>query len=592
MNDFFWGLDDEPLPEAEPVLAGQVLRDYQNRAVDSALREFESVQSTLLVLATGTGKTSVACEIAKRMQPKKTLFLAHREELIYQAAQRMNQFGLKTGIEMAETRSLGSYDWDCLVSTIQTQIAGHNGERRMSKFDPMDFGLVVVDEGHRIVGASYGKVLEYYKRNPEVKILVLTATPDRADGVALRGAVNSVAYDYEILSGIEDGWLVPVRPFLVGVEGLDFSHVRTTAGDLNGADLADVMEKEKPCHKIIQATFETMYGLEQNTLSNVPVEEWAPYLEDCGRPLKTLVFATTVKHAEMMSNIFNRTKDMAAWICGTTPKLDRRSILKRFGSGELKILCNVGCLTEGWDEPGVELIVMARPTKSRCLFSQMIGRGTRPLPGVADPWETAEERRRAIADSPKAFLSVLDFAGNSGRHKLMSSADILGGKYPAEVVELAKKRMKNAKRPGLLGEEMEKARQEIEKRKRETEARKARLVGKASYAKHEVDPFDQYDRASIGAVDRPKYRNEPTLTEKQYGVLVSTIGIAEVKKLNGWQQRSKLNDIFRQRQAGCAPASFKQKAVLARFGYDTEVGFKEASEMIDALARNGWKKPC
>jgi superfamily II DNA or RNA helicase len=147
--------------------------------------------------------------------------------------------------------------WDdslCVVSTIQTQIAGRRG--RMNRFDPFKFDLLVIDEAHHSTAGSYRKVIDYYRQNPNLKVLGVTATPDRADEEALGQVFESVAYDYEILDAINDGWLVPINQQMVTIDGLDFSAIRTTAGDLNGADLAKVMEAEKNLHGIVSATLE------------------------------------------------------------------------------------------------------------------------------------------------------------------------------------------------------------------------------------------------------------------------------------------------------------------------------------------------
>lgn len=259
---------------------------------------------------------------------------------------------------------------------------------------------------HNCTALSYRKILEYFKLNPDIKILGVTATPDRTDEEALGQVCDSVAFNYSITEAISDGWLVPISCQMVSIAGLDFSSVRTTAGDLNGADLAAIMEAEEVCQGVCSATLDII-GDKQ-----------------------TIVFTPSVKHAEMACAIFNRHKaGIAEWVSGKTEKEARRKIMDNVVSGKTQILCNVGVATEGFDAPGVEVIVMARPTKSRALYAQMAGRATRPQAGLVDQFATAAERRTAISSSKKPNAMLIDFVGNSGRHKLINGLDLLGGKY-------------------------------------------------------------------------------------------------------------------------------------------------------------------
>jgi superfamily II DNA or RNA helicase len=256
---------------------------------------------------------------------------------------------------------------------------------------------VLVHNCHHGISPSYQNLINYYRQNKNLKVLGVTATPDRTDEEALGQIFQTVAYDYEILDGITDGWLVPIEQQFVSIAGLDFSSVRTTAGDLNGADLNAVMEAESNMQGVAGASIEIIGNR------------------------RTIIFTASVKQAEVVCNILNRHRaGMAEWVCGLTNKDVRRETLARFESGATQVVCNCGVLTEGFDNPAVEVIVMARPTKSRSLYAQMAGRSTRPLPGIVDGPETADERRVAIAQSDKKSCWIIDFVGNSGRHKLMS----------------------------------------------------------------------------------------------------------------------------------------------------------------------------
>lgn len=541
-----------------------IIRPYQREAVEAAFREWEEVQSTLICLPTGAGKTICACEIIKRFHPRRAIFLCHRSELVFQAVKSIEKYtGYECSIEMADFRATTTF-WNkspVVISTIQTQIAGNGGNGRMQKFSPDDFGILICDESHHAVSPTWKRVIEHYKKNKNLKILNLTATPDRADQKALGEIIDSVAFDYEVVDAINDGWLVPIHQQLVEIEGLDFSQVKTTAGDLNGAELAEIMEAEKNLQGIASASLQIIGAR------------------------RSLVFAASVKHAEMLSEIFNRHRaDMSSWVCGKTPKDERADILKKFDNGVTQIVVNVGVLTEGYDSPGVECIIQARPTKSRCLFSQMVGRATRPLPGIVDGLETAEERKQSILHSAKPNCLVVDFVGNSGRHKLITTADILGGKFSDEEIELAEKNAREKNAAVDMADELENAREEIEESKRKEAARKARLVATATFRIHSINPFDILEMKP----ERERgWDSGKQLTAFQKAML-NRNGI-DASGLSYHQQKQILVELFRRLNEKLA--TFKQVKLLKKHGYDTkETTMKQASNLIDDLAKAGWNR--
>jgi len=571
------------------------LRDYQQKGSDSIREAWTDNTSTLLVCPTGCGKTQIFTDVIGRMAPRRSIVLAHREELIWQARNRIEAMtGLSVEVEMADMRADSSFLTrpDVVVTTVQTQCSGCDDKGRMSRFKPDDFGLLVIDEAHHATSPSYRKVIDYYCQNPNLKVLGVTATPDRTDEEALGQIFQSVAFDYEILDAIHDGWLVPIDQQMVAVGNLDFSDVRTTAGDLNGADLAAVMESEGPIQSVVMATMEAMYALAPNTLLKLPVADWWKACEAFGLdvPRRTLAFASSVRHAEMLSDILNRVKPgLCAWVCGATPKDDRRMILQKFDNGELPALSNCAVLTEGFDSPAVQVIVMARPTKSRSLYSQMVGRSTRPLPGLVDPLPTADERKSAIAASSKPSCLVIDFVGNAGRHKLMTSADILGGKVSDAAIERAVKKAKEEGAPVRMSELLDKSEDEIQaellERKRADEARKARLVAKARYTTTAINPFDVFQ---LQPVRERGWDSGKTLSEKQRSLLMKQ-GI-DPDSMPYAQARQFINTMFqRWSQKLC---TYRQAKCLQKHGYDTKtMTMKDATKLIDQLAANGWKRP-
>lgn len=502
------------------------LRDYQQACHDSILEKWRTHQSTLAVLATGLGKTIIFAHIIKSMQPKRALVLAHRAELIWQAVEKIRlATGLVCDVEMADYSShSGLFTRSpVIVGTVQTL----NSRARITKFRPNDFGVVIIDEAHHSTSPTYRRIIEHFKQNPDIRILGVTATPDRADNEALGQVFEETAFDYDILQGVDNGWLVDVSQFFFPIESLDFSHVRTTAGDLNGADLARVMEAEENIQGIIQPTLEVMHELPRHSLTPIAVGDWRTFL--AGHPSgRTIVFTASVVQAETCCDILNRAvPGIAEWVCGDTNKEERKEILKRFAGGKTRIVCNCGVLTEGFDNPGVEIIVMARPTKSRSLYAQMVGRSTRPLPNVVDPWATKEERKKAISDSPKKFCRIVDFVGNSGRHRLMTSYDILAGKISPEIIDRAIKAcQKNEKGKFVckhLTNEEEAARKEKERRadsnRKSEEERKARLIAKVQYGIREVNPFGR-DKGPVQQ-HHLDWQGERVPTEKMRRILSS-----------------------------------------------------------------------
>lgn len=556
-----------------------ILRDYQQSAKEAVFREWETVCSTLVVLPTGAGKTILFASVIEQMQPKRAIVIAHRGELIWQARDKiMKVTGLDCAIEMGELQadrgllSLLSKS-PVVIATVQTlnSSAGESrlfGKRtRMTRFNPKEFGVMVVDEAHHGTSKTYRSVIDHFRAiNPDIKVLLVTATPDRSDEEALGQIAESVAFNYEILDAIHDGWLVPIEQQMVSIEGLDFSGIRTTAGDLNGADLAAVMESEKNLHGVASSSIEIIGDR------------------------RALVFTSSVKQAETICAIFNRHRtNMAAWVCGKTPKDERALMLSDFQSGAVQVVCNCGVLTEGFDDPGVEVILMARPTKSRSLYSQMAGRSTRPLPGVVDGLESKGQRKLSIAMSKKRSCLIVDFVGNSGRHKLMTTADILGGNVSeqakAAAIEKAKKSGKAVLMSATLDEEEDRLIKEAKEKKIKEDARKAKLVAKVKFTTSKINPFDAMD---ITPVQERGWDKGKSLTEKQRTLLMRQ-GI-DPDEMTYTQGSQVLRELFKRWKNGMA--TMKQCAALKRYGYLTEgLTTKQAGATLDALAKNNWKKP-
>lgn len=506
-------------------------RPYQVEIVDAVLKEFETVHSTLVLSATGTGKTIMtAAIIEKRLPMGRCMVIAHREELIYQAVNKIGRVvGIRPDIEMAGkyAQEFGFLDpVEIVVGTVQTLNSGQK-RPRYERFDPTDFSTLIVDECHHSTSQSYLRILNHFRQNKDLRIVGFTATADRSDNKALGQVFESAAYTYDIRDATDDGWLVPISQEYIQCSDLDFSGIRTTAGDLNGGDLSKVMEDERILHEMV----------------------W-PTIDKIGDK-KAVFFAQSIAQAQRTAEIFNRHRSgMAECVFGKTPKEDRKDIFRMHGT-RFQVLVNVGVLTEGYDDPEIEAVVCGRPTKSRSLYTQMVGRGTRPLDGLVDPFETADERKAAITGSTKPHIHVIDFVGNSGRHKLISSADVLGGDYDAEVVEWAKKTLVDNRGDADMAETLKKAKQELdEKQQREEEERRRKVKARARYRSRQVDAFGDGDRFASKAV----------------------------KPAQHWY---------------FTPATEKQRTLLMNKGLNIpdEMTVADASKMIDAIAKNRWRVP-
>lgn len=477
------------------------LRPYQQHTVTSIRDQLRSNNSTLAVLATGLGKTVVFSHLAHQW-PGRCLVLAHREELVQQAAQKITAItGSAPGIEMADARvdESGFYTPSrIVVGSVQTLCK----PRRQERFRRDSFHLLIIDEAHHAVASSYRSVMEYFApQGHPLKVLGVTATPQRSDQLAMGQVFQSVAYDYGIEPAVSDGWLVPVRQQAIKVEGLDFSHVRTTAGDLNEGDLNRILSEERHLHSIV-----------------------APTVEIAG-DLPTLVFCVSVQHAHLVAELINRYKPRSAIaLSGSTSKDDRRRWIAQFREGNVQFLCNCALFLEGFDAPTTSMIVMARPTKSLPLYTQVIGRGTRPLPGVIDSPHlqtgTPEERRAAILASSKPGMLVLDFVGNSGKHKIVQASDVLGGKYGEEVRQYARKTAEEEGGAAGIEERLDRADAEVSLISEEQERRR-KIQARAQFTTNEVSPFDGKKASSStpGILSGP-WEGPERITAKQYGMLV------------------------------------------------------------------------
>ena len=366
---------DNPVKVEDATPIPQDLRGYQAESVDAIMREHQDVDATLLVLPTGTGKTTVFSDWIRRTMERgdRTLVIAHRNELIDQARARIyQQTGTRPGKEKAS--DFANRDDQIVVGSIQSMRGS-----RLEAWPPDHFQNIVVDEAHHIKAQTYEDLLEWFTG---YKLLGVTATPDRADGRELGDHFDSVAYQYSLIQAIDDKYLVPIKAKRISDYKIDLRGVGRSFGkhgDFKASDL------DRQITKYVRSIADTIRT-------------------ECeGR--RTLVFlpkkATVARMVEELQDIGVK----AEGLTDDNTEETRTATMARFKDGTVDVLCNVMLFTEGLDVPQIDCVVVARPTMSRALYAQMIGRGTRPWPG-------------------KDHLLIVDFTWNYKRHEIATTYDL------------------------------------------------------------------------------------------------------------------------------------------------------------------------
>lgn len=329
----------------------------------------------LVVLPTGTGKTVVFCHLAKVMAAR-TLILVHRDELLQQAIEKIRMVWPEAVVGVVKGRQ-NQLDAGAIAASVQTLVR----KDRRAQLPP--FELVIVDEAHHYVAHQYREVLGDLGAWREDGPLVVgfTATPQRGDKVGLQRVFQKVAFHRSILSMIRQGYLCDLKGIQVRAE-FDLDDVKTVAGDYDEQDLARVVN--------------------QPWFNDLVVDAYRKHAE--GR--QAIAFACSVDHATELAGRFMSAGIAAGVVHGRLNGRERHAILESFRKQDIQVLSNCELLTEGFDAPEVSAVLLARPTKSQALYTQMVGRGIRLFPG-------------------KAECMVLDFVGNS-QHGLMSLPALFG----------------------------------------------------------------------------------------------------------------------------------------------------------------------
>lgn len=514
------------------------LRPYQIEAVNAVEREWnEGHKKTLLVLPTGCGKTICFSATAQRRasRQERTLILAHRDELLKQAADKLKKAtGLDSTLEKADSHAAGSF-FPVVVGSVQTLMR----DKRLQEYAPDAFSAVIVDEAHHALSDSYQKVLNHFQA---ANVLGVTATPDRGDMKNLGEYFESLAYEYPLTAAIKDHYLCPIKAQTIPLN-IDLENVKIKQGDYAAGDLGDALAPY----------------LEQ--IADIMAEKYADR--------KTVVFLPLVATSKRFKDLLIE-RGVTAWeVNGNSP--DREEILSAYESAKSGVLCNSMLLTEGWDCPSVDCIVVLRPTKIRGLYCQMVGRGTRLCEG-------------------KDHLLILDFLWHTGRHELCRPTCLICKKK--ELAEVIEKEMDGTGAPVDINEiTMEQAAETVKKQRedalaemlREQRKKKAKLVDVMQFEMsiyddelQEYEPTFQWEMA------------EPT--EKQLKT-IENFGInPENVNCKGYASML-LNKLFKRRESGLSTA--KQIRCLERYGFQNVGGwtFEQANKRIKYLASHNWTLP-
>jgi superfamily II DNA or RNA helicase len=520
------------------------LRWYQREVALAAMDTLKTCRSALIVAATGLGKTQIFSAIAGETKGR-VLVLAHREELVEQARKRLEQM---TG-EWVQ-REQGMFHAELSTRLIVASIDTMRRNTRLERYPRDHFELIICDEAHHYVGNTYTRPLEYFNT---AKILGVTATPDRADEKALGMVFDKVAYVLDIEAGIDLGYLVPILGKVVRLDEIDISNVGKTGKDLAVGQLDEAMVK-------------AVEGVVRETIRLEPDRQG-------------ICFFPGVKSAQYAAEKFNALKPASAeFLSGQTPPDERQQMVRRFKKGEFQYLCNCMVATEGFDAPGASLVVLARPTLSRALYTQMIGRGTRVLPGVVERYtekEASVVRREAIRTSQKPNLMVLDFVGNSGRHELVTLEDVLGGRYTE-----AEKKVARKKREGTGGD----PRAALEAARAELKALASRVEAKVKSEVQAFDPFRVFNVDKDGIVGSSR----KPIGQQQWMFLESAgIGEDSLKGMSHAEARKMIETVKSRRQQGLC--TYKQLRTLSRYGVtDPNLSFHRATVMLNYIQSKGW----
>lgn len=371
------------------------LRDYQEACVHAILSNIkQGVRKQLVVMPTGCGKTVCFAQLPEYVKRvgKKTLVLAHREELLEQAKEKIELIAPELSVAIEQGGQVAEPENDVIIASVPT--IGRAGSERIKKFDPAHFGLIICDESHHASSSSYRNVFDYFRCNKSgtdlgntAPVLVgFTATPNRADSIGLDVVFDKIVFKYDLKEAIDQKYLADIKAYTVYTDD-SLEGVSTRAGDFALGELSNAVNTERRNRLIVES------------------------YRDVSDKQTAIAFCVDVQHTEDLRDMFREYGYKAEMVIGSTDKEERKETIAKLKKQEIDVVTNCMTLTEGFDAPQIRTVLLARPTKSSSLFLQMIGRGTRIAEG-------------------KSEVNVIDFVDNTGKNSIITSSSLIGLSKP------------------------------------------------------------------------------------------------------------------------------------------------------------------
>lgn len=512
------------------------LRPYQAEAIAAVWRELARVRSTLLVAATGTGKTVTFAELARNQVSRsgRVLIVVHRDELIRQARRKCEAIGLWPDVEKGKERA------STLAKVVLASVQSLRGAR-LTRWARDHFALVIIDEAHHAAATGYRAIVDYFDG---AKVVGVTATAARADGKPLGEVFQSVAFTYDIRQAIRDGYLVPIVARRVVVESVDLRTVGMRAGDFAQDELADVLADERALRGVV-----------------VPLLEQA-------RDRLTIAFCVNVAHAQALAGVLNQYRPgCARAVSGQTDDEEREHLLAAHAAGEFQFLVNCDLLVEGYDAPPVACVAMVRPTKSWARYVQCAGRGLRPSP-----------------ETGKRDCLILDFTGQAGKNALVGPADCLSGagQIPDDVRAEIERLLATAQLE--IAAVVDQAEGEVAKRRASL-----RIDAVVRYHAEHIDPFVGAEPGdAAGRYASPTWKHEAASQAQLDALAAEGVVLSKLPALTRAEAWDLLSRIKSRRRKGLC--SYKMARRLASLGWpDTRtLTHERALELRDKCLRLGW----
>ncbi len=368
-------------------------------------------RAQLVSLATGLGKSVVIATLPELLELRPTdvtLVVAHRDELIQQLVEKMRAQNPDAIVGVEKADDVAVDGCNIIVATVQT-LTGARLERFITKFGRR-IALFVIDEAHHAAAPTYRAILDrILTKRPDALVVGFTATPTRGDGAELAEIFPDIVYQMDGRAAIAAGYLVPVRSYAIAT-ATDLDAVSSRAGDFVLGQLAEAVDNDERNLAVLEAYKTLLPGK------------------------KTLVFAASVEHARNIAHLFIEAGIKAAFASGDTPTAEREAIVAGFRGMKIDVLVNCGLYLEGFDVPSIEAIINARPTKSTTLYTQVTGRGLRPLDEdayIVSSFPSDQARRTWLEQSRKPYATIVDIVDRARRHQLVTLPTLWG--LPAQI---------------------------------------------------------------------------------------------------------------------------------------------------------------